>query len=133
MSGAMKRLSDAGPGAGSNWQQLYEGAGGEGAEWIVRRRYLALDVGGTKVKGGVVSEQGRVLAVNEVASHERCSLDELLADIDASLRPLLRAGHSCGSYLAEDPFVVGIYSCRDILLSHPTGCHLTLTARHSQH
>ncbi len=51
-------------------------------------RYLALDVGGTKIEAGVVRGDGRVLAVNTVRSHQHCAIEELLADIESALRPL---------------------------------------------
>ncbi len=54
----------------------------------MRRRYLALDVGGTKIEAGIVREDSRVLAMNAVPSHQFCSIDELLADIDSALLPL---------------------------------------------
>lgn len=52
------------------------------------RRYLALDVGGSKIEAGIVREDGRVLAVNTVPSHQHCAIEELLADIDSALQPL---------------------------------------------
>ena len=50
-------------------------------------RYLALDVGGTKVEAGVVTADGQVLASNLVPSHAGGTRDQLLADIRAALEP----------------------------------------------
>ncbi len=61
----------------------------------MRHRYLALDVGGTKIEAGIVREDGRVLAVNAAASHQQCAIEELLADIDSALGPL-RGGSVAG-------------------------------------
>jgi predicted NBD/HSP70 family sugar kinase len=54
----------------------------------VKRRYLALDVGGTKIEAGVVAGDGRIIAVNRTAARELCSIDELLTDIDRAIDPL---------------------------------------------
>ena len=58
----------------------------------MRRRYLALDVGGTKIQAGVVTGGGRVLVVSEVPARPQCTIAELLADIGAALKPLLGGG-----------------------------------------
>ena len=50
-------------------------------------RYLALDVGGTKVEADVVTAGGDVLASNLVPSHAGATRDQLLADIRAALEP----------------------------------------------
>ncbi|MBI2913580.1 MAG: ROK family protein [Chloroflexi bacterium] len=50
-------------------------------------RYLALDVGGSKIEAGLVTHRGRVLAANRVPAHPGCSLDELPADMAAALSP----------------------------------------------
>ena len=53
-------------------------------------RYLGLDVGGARIKAGVVTGTGEVLAENAVDSHIGCSRDQLLADIHTALKPLPR-------------------------------------------
>ena len=40
-------------------------------------RYLGLDVGGARIKAGVVTGTGEVLAANAVDSHIGCSRDQL--------------------------------------------------------
>jgi glucokinase len=50
-------------------------------------RYLALDVGGGKIEAGLVTAAGHVLGTNRVSARQFCSLDELLADMEAALAP----------------------------------------------
>ncbi len=50
-------------------------------------RYLALDVGGTRIKAGVVTAAGEVLVANAVGSHPGGSRRQVLADIDLALEP----------------------------------------------
>lgn len=54
----------------------------------MKRRYLALDVGGTKIEAGLVREDGRVLASHRVPAPKRCTLRRLLAGLDAALAPV---------------------------------------------
>ena len=49
--------------------------------------FLALDVGGTNIKAGLVTGAGRVLAKNTVASHPGGSREQVLADIGLALEP----------------------------------------------
>lgn len=49
--------------------------------------FLALDVGGTNVKAGLVTGTGLVLSVNTVASHAGGTREQVLADIDLDLAP----------------------------------------------
>ncbi len=49
---------------------------------------IALDVGGTKIEAGVVSDNGWVVRHTTVPSHEGCTLDVLLADIASAVDPL---------------------------------------------
>ena len=50
-------------------------------------KYLALDVGGTTTKAGVVTSAGDVLASNVVESHAGGHRSQVLADIHAALEP----------------------------------------------
>lgn len=50
-------------------------------------RYLALDVGGTTTKAGIVAATGEVLALNSVESHAGGSRTQVLADIHWALAP----------------------------------------------
>ena len=50
-------------------------------------RYLALDVGGTTTKAGIVTSAGDVLALNVVESHAGGARAQVLADIRAALDP----------------------------------------------
>ena len=52
-----------------------------------RSRYLALDVGGTTTKAGIVTSAGDVLALNVVESHGGGARAQVLADIRAALDP----------------------------------------------
>ncbi len=51
------------------------------------KRYLALDVGGSKIEAGLVTGEGQVVATNRVPAQPGCSLDDLLADLAAALSP----------------------------------------------
>ena len=51
-------------------------------------KYLALDVGGTTTKAGIVASTGEVLAQNVVESHAGGPRSQVLADIKAALEPL---------------------------------------------
>jgi glucokinase len=53
---------------------------------------IALDVGGTKIEAGAVSDNGRVVRHTTVPSHEGCALDVLLADIASAVDPLRSPG-----------------------------------------
>lgn len=57
--------------------------------------YLGLDVGGTRIKAGLVSESGVVLAFNAVESHPCSTREQVLADIDQALDPI-RGNAVCG-------------------------------------
>ena len=50
-------------------------------------RYLALDVGGTNTKAGIVAATGGILALNSVDSHPGATRSQVLADINAALAP----------------------------------------------
>ncbi len=50
-------------------------------------RYLGLDVGGSSIRAGLVTDDGCVLSTNTVASHPGGTREQVLADIDLALRP----------------------------------------------
>lgn len=50
--------------------------------------YIGLDVGGTQIKAGLVSDSGVVLAFNAVASHPCSTREQVLAHIDQALDPI---------------------------------------------
>ena len=50
--------------------------------------YIGLDVGGTRIKAGLVTDSGVVLAFNAVASQPRSTREQILANIDLALDPI---------------------------------------------
>ena len=58
-------------------------------EWVKRAQIMpvgdSLGDGGTKIRAGVVTAQGEVLATHEVKSHIGGSQDQVLADIHMAL------------------------------------------------
>ena len=57
--------------------------------------YIGLDVGGTRIKAGLVSETGDVLSFNTVESHPYGTREQVLANIDQALEPI-RCNAACG-------------------------------------
>ena len=49
--------------------------------------YLGLDVGGTRIKAGLVSDVGQVLTATAVNSHAEGTREQVLADISRALEP----------------------------------------------
>ena len=49
--------------------------------------YLGLDVGGTRIKAGLVSDAGQVLTATAVDSHAEGTREQVLADISLALEP----------------------------------------------
>jgi len=51
------------------------------------KRYLAIDIGGAKIEGGLITNEGSLLGTHRVPARPFCTREEFLADIAAALAP----------------------------------------------
>jgi glucokinase len=101
---------------------------------VTGKRYLALDVGGSKIEAGLVTDEGHLLGSHRVRARPFCSREEFLGDLAGALAPFAgepASGMGVGLPLLGDyhsGVLEGERSLYPCLERFPLGKHLRRTS-----